>query len=447
MRIRALVLVQVFALLAMLGATPNAVAAPISDCKIATSPRELVSLGFPVLPERLRDKPKLLVIPFRLKDRPTYAFTQADRAEYTAAVTQIERLSGGKSKPELIFNEVIDIPDTVGDMITLRMNQQNSYNQDETISTWGFVRRIVSLSDQKIDFTGINGVILHGSSDSNQTGIAEAMMFQLNPTRQWFRPVETQEGKILNAVLMDKQYGSATIAHEILHLYGLTDLYGTQSGPGDASIMAMISADSLLNYEKWVLGWLPDTQVQCINEKTEIDKSKVSTRISIPTNINDQLVVIKNDKAGTALIIESVTIRTTKYIIFYSLDNDLRPPIELFFSPPRIAGNNSSITSFAGVGVQLNGPNYSLLVTDITSSEIVLDLIPKEQLSNATNLINLATANRSRIQANTNPVVSPVEVKPTPKPKQKTIICVQGKKTKKVVAAKPKCPKGFSQKK
>jgi hypothetical protein len=436
--------VSAFALLFTSVSIPAASAAPLSDCRIATAPYQIVSLGFPILPERLKDKakPKILVLPYRLSDRPTYSFGDDAKADYLAATAQIERFSGGKSKPEMVFANVVDIPDTVADMVTLRQFQQNAYNQDESKSTWGFVRRVIALGDPKIDFTGIDGVILHGSSTSSDSWIAEAMMFQSNPTREWFRPVITNEGPILNAVLLDKRTTISTITHEIMHLYGLTDLYGTQTGPAELSLMAS-NADSLLSYEKWILGWVPDSQVQCLNEATEIDKSKLSTRITLPNNTNEALLVINTGRAGTAYVIETLTKGVTKFLTFYSLDNEMRPPITLHPSVLGRPNEGIGISNLAGVGVQLNAPNYTLLVTDMTPTEITLDLIPKEQLSNAAQLINTAAQNRARIQA-----AAQAANKPTvTKPKQKTIICVQGKKTKKVVAVKPKCPAGFSKKK
>ena len=449
MRIRVLSLLPVFGLLFSIFAVPSALAAPVADCRIATSFNQTVSLGFPIAAERLKDKPKpkLLVLPYRLSDRPTFTFGEEVKADYFAAANQIERFSGGRSKPEIVFSEVIDIPDTVADIVQLRINQQNTWQQDETKSTWGFIRRVIALSDSKIDFTGIDGVMLHGSSTSNDSLIAEAMMFSINPRTPWFRTINTAENKILNAVLFDKRNTIATIAHEIMHLYGLTDLYGTPTGPNELSLMAS-NADGLLSYEKWILGWLPDNQVQCINEKTEIDSTKVSTRIAIPNTVTDQVVVVNTGQPGKAYVIETSMSRGNKFLAFYSLDNDARPPIIMHASVLGRPNDGISVSNLAGVGVQLIAPQYSLLVSDITSTEIVLDLLPKNQLVNAKELIAAAEANRSRIQqaARSNQPVESVQIKPT-KTKKKSIICIKGTTIKKVVAVKPKCPAGFKLKK
>jgi M6 family metalloprotease-like protein len=418
-------------------------AAPTSDCRIAAAPFQTVSLGFPVAKERLKDnpKPKILILPFRLSDRPTFTFGEEVKADYRASAEQIFRMSNGNTKPEMIFHDVIDIPETVADMVTLRINQQQQWQRDESKSTWGFIRKIVAENDSKIDFTGINAVIFHGSSTSNDSWIAEAMMFSQNPFDQWFRPIDTDEGPILNASLLDKRQPINTITHEIIHLYGLTDLYGTNTGPGRLSMMAS-NEETLLSYERWVLGWIPDSNVQCIIEATEINQSKTSTRITIPNTTSEQVVVIKPAQSGHAYVIETMNFGPFKYLVFFTLKNEARPPIALH--TPVLGATNSGllVNSLSGVGSQLISPNYHLLVTDMTTSTITLDLIPKTQLESASALIATAEANRSRIQLEKSSVTEP---KPVAK-KKKTIICLKGKITKKVVAVKPKCPTGFKRK-
>ncbi|MBM3691198.1 MAG: hypothetical protein FJW76_04215 [Actinobacteria bacterium] len=416
---------------------------PVADCKIAAAPFQTVSLGFPMASERLKGnpKPKIMVLPFRLSDRPTFTFGNEVKNDYLESAKQIERLSFGKTKPEFIFHDVIDIPETVVDMVILRQNQQQQWQRDESKSTWGFIRKIIAEHDAKIDFTGVNAVIFHGSSTSNDSWIAEAMMFSKNPRDPWFRPMETAEGPILNASLLDKRQPIATITHEIMHLYGLTDLYGSPTGPGNLSLMSN-NQDVLLSYEKWVLDWIPDTQVQCIIEATEINPSNLSTRITIPNNVADFVTVIKTEKPGTAYIIETLIYGGVfKYLVFYSLDNEARPPITLH--TPVLGATNSGllISNLSGVGTQLVSSKYNLLVSDMTSSQITLDLIPKTQLSNASSLILAAQSNRDRIQAEINATNKPDQVdKPV---KRKTVVCVQGTSIRKVTAVKPKCPVGF----
>lgn len=421
-----------------------AIAAPVSECRISEAPFQTVSLGFPVASERLKykTKPKIMVLPYRLSDRPTYEFGNEAKNEYLAAGRIIEKYSGGLSVPEFVFAQTVDVPETVADMVILRQNQQQQWQRDEAKSTWGFIRKLIASSDPKIDFTGIDGVIMHGSSTSNDSWIAEAMMFSKNPRDPWFRTIKTAEGEILNAVLLDKRNTIATIAHEIMHLYGLTDLYGSQQGPGLLSLMAS-NEDTLLSYEKWVLGWIPDSQVQCVVESKEIDPNQVSTRIKVPTNPGSQIVVINTGSATSAMIIETLNVNANKYLAFYSLDNEARPPITMHAPLMSAPSSGLLISQFYGVGTQLVSPKYHLLVTDNTETELTLDLIPKAQISNATNLITQANANRARIQQAAANANKPELVKSV---KKKTITCAKGNVVRKVTATKPTCPTGFTKK-
>lgn len=443
MRLRLVSLLTAFTLLSTHVVVVSSVAAPVSDCRISVSPNQTVSLGFPIAPERIntKAKPKIMVLPFRLSDRPTFSFSENMKSDYEAAAVFIERYSRGLSKPEFVYAPVVDIPETVADMVILRQNQQQQWQRDEAKSTWGFIRKLIANSDDKIDFTGIDGVIMHGSSTSSDSWIAEAMMFSKNPRDPWFRTIKTAEGEILNAVLLDKHNSISTIAHEILHLYGLTDLYGTPTGPGNLSLMAS-NADALLSYEKWVLGWFPENQVQCIVEATEIKPTQVSTRIKIPNSNTDQIVVINSDVSGQAMIIETYPSGTSTYLAFYSLSNEARPPITMHTPQLGLPGSGLIISNTSGVGAQLLSPKYNLLVSDKTTSEITLDLIPKGQLPNASALISAAEANRARIQQETASQVDSASTKP--KSNKKSIVCVKGKTVRKISAVKPKCPSGFN---
>jgi hypothetical protein len=200
------------------------------------------------------------------------------------------------------------------------------------------------------------------------------------------------------------------------------------------------NADALLSYEKWVLGWIPDSQVQCIIESSEIDPNKTSTRIVIPATPAEQIVVIKKEKSGTAMVIDLQTSGAFRMLTFYSLDNELRPPIALHTTTLNRPSEGISVSNFSGVGAQLISPQYHLLVSNSTATELTLDLIPKAQLSNAAALISAAETNRTRIQSEL------AAAKPTTQPavtKKKTITCVKGKTIRKVTAKKPKCPAGF----
>jgi hypothetical protein len=421
---------------------PIASAQSVENCRIKSSDWQYVSLGFPIAPERLTSltKPKILVIPFKLKDNPNYIFTTQYKRDYETAALNIMSLSKGKSLPEFVLLQPVLTEFTNDTMNTLKTNQ-NSANQskDESKSTWGFVRKFIADNDDRIDFTGINAVILEGSSTSPKSYIAEAMMMKEGPGDPYYRPIETGEGKIYNAALLDKHPSTFIITHETMHLYGLTDLYGSRRGPGELSLMDAGEEKSLLSYEKWVLGWLPDTEVQCSDGQF---KNSI-IRIVFDYSKSEQLFILKT-LSDTHYIIETSAINEdSKKLAFYSLNNEKRPPIELFSSSYQALGLSSSYA----IGTKLVSPDYTLLVSDINNFSLVLDLVPDSltQSPEFNSLVKESEVNRRRYQVQIEAKAKEAEVKVAAL-KKTVIICIKGKLTKKVTAVKPKCPAGYKKK-
>ena len=474
-------------------------AAQTSECKIKTSPNQVVSLGFPLAPERLANKssPKILVIPFRLTDTKEFEFTDEMKTKYFTAAENISDLSSGKIKVNFVFAQVLDVPYSKKDMINLKSNQQSAYNRDENSSTFGFVRNMIISNDKSIDFSGVDSVFLQGPQVSDQifrnsSYIAEAFMFFSNPTNPWFRPIETKEGLVFNAVLTNGLVENAiTITHELLHNFGLIDLYGSNNSPSQFSIMADQYV-RLLSYEKWVLGWLPDSQVQCMTEQKDIDKFGLSTQIKIPNSNAEHVVVINSDDSSAPLIIET-SLRSTdrwsgpkKFLAFYSLNNEARPPINLY--PDRsnygegIMVKQDQISQPSAIGQKIVSEKFTLLISDINEDFITLDLIPQSQIQNIDNLLNSAERNRQQLITLNLRSEQDAKLKAEAEAKAKaeaeakaraeaedkakaeaeakakvvlpisntkkiiSIICVKGKLIKKVNGYSPKCPVGYIKK-
>jgi len=459
-------------------------AANLQDCRISASRNQVVSLGFPLRAERIANisKPKILVVPFQLKDTPNYVFSDSMKADYLTAAENISKISNGLSTVEYVFAPTIQTELTNADMDQLKINQSAQFQKDETKSTYGFVRKFLAEHDSRLDYKGVNGVILAGSSTSAFSDIAEAFMFWKNPDNPWFRPIETAEGTINNAVLLDNHSSQQTITHEIMHMYGLTDLYGTQTGPGRLSLMAS-NAVNLLSYEKWVLGWLPDTEVQCF---TGVSKTSITNFNFDYTKINQVAVI----RAGVNedYIVETSVVTGTRYIAFYRLDNEARPPLTFYKEREQGQIGGSEIEDHTVIGTQLNAPDYTLLVGNLDSASITLHLVPFSQTSTNEykDLVSKSTQLKSKI---TQDVASKAKADAELKAKQEadaraaaiakaaadlkakqdaeakaaadkvaaellaatkaaakkktTITCVKGKLTKKVTAVKPKCPSGY----
>ena len=419
---------------------PSASAADLSLCRIKASDRENVSLGFPLRDGRLAmvKNPKILVIPFQLKERPNYLLTELEKEDYKNAERDLNLFSGGKANVEFIFAPTLVTEYTKDTLVELKANQQKgNQDKDESVSTWGFVRKLVAASDAKVDFSDIDAVILEGSSVSWASFIGEAMMFRTDQPNGYFRPITTDEGTINNAILLDRHYSRFTIAHEVLHLFGLTDLYGTSTGPGKLSIMAGDSP-AILSYEKWVLGWLPDSEVQCFPDLA----AETITEIKIDSR-NDSQVIVLPGKTDSHIIIETSKIEKSKYLALYTLNNQARPPITTFADTLGRWREGLPINDFQAIGMTFDLPEFSLIVTELNETLLTLKLLPKQLRGTPTNAALIEEAARNLKSAETSSVAIP---KKPIKDKTLTITCIKGKAQKKVTAVKPVCPKGYKRK-
>jgi hypothetical protein len=412
----------------------------ISKCKINASAGQTVSLGFPLRPERLAYKanPKILVIPYRLKDQAEFILTDAIKKVFTVSASNITNFSSGKSSPQFIFNKAIDIALTADEMDAIKNNAKTTYQSDFKNSTYGFVAQAIQNSDSEINFTGIDAVILVGSSKKINAEIAEAMLFSSSLSNPWFTPVKTSEVSIANAVLIYNHLDVNTISHEVMHLYGLTDLYGTQNGPGN-TLMMNTNNISLLSLEKWVLGWLPDTNVQCIFEADLNASETANNSFTLDYSRGDQLLIIPTG-SETALAVDVVTVDKKTYLNYYSLNNEARPPIYNFFKAS-YEGTSIDITGHSGVGTYLSSSKMGLLITDNDGKKATLSVFPIKLFfsDSGKKLQNTADANREKY-------IKLAEQEAAAALKKITITCTKGKLTKKVTDVKPVCPTGYTKK-
>ena len=516
-----------------------------SVCKVSASTDQVVSLGFPVRSERLSKVADvdILVVPVTPSNAPNVIDQVTFAENYTKAAKYIEDWSNGKTKINFTFTSVLKSNATIEDLDLLKINQQATNNaQDLVKSTWGFVRSTVREIDPITDFSKIDAVMVEASSNS-RFEIAEAMMFRPN-RGPFFEPIKTDESIINNAVLIYNNRSSITLAHEIMHLYGLTDLYGSSTGPNSLSLMVDNSL-RLLNYEKWVLGWLEDSNVTCLEAKNlvkiiEPSGDKVGTSFRDPLDgtpcavqnekkpnqifelvclplsqtrpgstdnslywaqnnpppvasslpiapsatspkfLIENSVKIKNDLnqlivinagSGNALIFEITAGKLSDgKLVFYRLNNDGRPPIEVFPYSGVINSNSTSplsVNNPNSIGARFDSPDLVVLINDINKDEVTLSFIPNslENSDEAKRLFSDTKSNREQAaiafkakqeadakakqeaDAKAKQEADAKAAQLAALKKNKSLICIKGKLIKKVTALNPTCPKGFKPKK
>ena len=364
-------------------------AQPVSECKIQASSFQQISIGFPINPERLAKilNPKILVIPYRLKDDKAFEFGNKEKEAFTKASDNIYKFSDGKSRVTFSYNEIINVDMTVQErnLIKAPNNSYSEWQERYDKSTWGFMKKFITEQDRNIDYSGYDGIVLFSTTSIFGAENAEAMTLTKDLYGPWFNPITTAEGQISNVVVLYNQKSEYVITHEVMHLYGLTDLYGSQTSARN-SLMSD-STIGLLAWERWVLGWLDDENIQCVSETNEVKLDSVDNVFSLDYSKRDQLLVIPTG-TKTALVIDLVKRDSQSWISYYALDNDARPPITAFRS------NNfdlyTEITGRLGVGTVIDSPKYTVVIKDNDGRKLALNLIPKS-LSSSTSAKQLIT--------------------------------------------------------
>jgi M6 family metalloprotease-like protein len=445
--------------------------------------------------ERLAKKanPKILVLPFQLKDEPKYTLTNQDREYFDLAAANIVEFSQGINKVNFLFNPTVELSYTAREFDDFKINVSKTFQNDFKNSTYGLVESIIKGADQSINYEGFDAVVIFGSSKARSQEIAEAMMYTKeklafgygvktggngsnwwNPTivnDNWFDPIVTNEGIISNVTLIYNAMNAKTLTHELMHLYGLTDLYGSASSP--ANTLMSDNAVSLLALEKWTLGWLGDENVQCISEKVDIKADAVDNSLSVDNSGKDQLIVIPSGPSN-ALVIDVTKRGDRSLLSYYSLDTEARPSITAF--RPNNRALSIEVSNYLGAGSYIESPKYTLLIKDNVGLKLSLSLIPKDLAKSDvakqlfTEAENTGISNMKLAQAAKEAkeakeaaelrakqevdakIAADIRAKQeaaakATASKKTTITCVKGKVSKKVTAVKPKCPNGYKLKK
>lgn len=434
--------------------TQPAVSAPLDDCRIPAAKWSQISLGFPLSPDRLalRETPNILVVPYYFKGQEKFILSPKDKIIFSETTANIKSLSNGLNNIKFIFNPSIQLNINSEGLDEIKKNVQTTWQKDFENSTWGFVSSVIKNFDASIDYSGIDGVILYGFGKNLGVVIGEAMPFRSdnqkllnNPLKSdgssWYSPISTEEKPIANVTLMYNLKSSYVVTHELLHLYGLTDLYGSQTGPDQLSTMVGNSID-LLTYEKWFLGWHSSNQVFCESGVS----ANTLLKFVLNYQISDQLAIIRISDE-TAFIVET---SKNKYLSFYKLEMEKRPPLTVYTRD--MSGVAAYvITSDATVGKIARSETMSMFVSNKTESSITVYVYPNT-LTNSPEVsaliaeTNTALELKAQRETEAARILAEAKTKADAAAQKTSITCVKGKLNKKLTAVKPVCPKGYKKK-
>ena len=439
-----------------------------SNCLLAASKNQLVSLGTPMASERLSHKTNIRigVLPFYFNNGEVKKLSEDEKSDYLGAAALIRKFSNNLVSIQIVFLESFKL-DKNSDALKQAFLERNQAWSEQISSkgTWGFVRQVISAADSTRDFSNLDGIILESNNPDRSFSIAEAMGFyrglEGNVYRfaetEFFKSIKTQDGTIDNAVLLDTHQGLNTIAHELLHNFGLTDLYGSGAGPSDLSIMA-VGSQSLLNYEKAVLGWFPSANFTCMNFSNFLNSNSVDNILELPNIKQNSLFLLKKSE-DTAYVVEVINFENKSQLVVYLLEQERRPPLTVSYGPNLNYPNFFDLQDSRNIGSKYQTEDFEVLITNKKNDSITLNFIPSN-LANSVEaklLIEKSIINRESASAEAKAKAdAEAKAKADAEAKAKadakivikksTITCLKGKTTKKITGISPHCPSGFKKK-
>lgn len=447
-----------------------------------------VSVAFPVHPDRLagRTKVNVLVARFELTDVPYRGdpATYQRRDQNTAAL--VDRLSRGTVSLNFTYApEIYKHRRTLAEWEAMKANQHRSYGAgDEANSTWGFVREAIRDLDPSVDFTGIDSVVLQGPFDrrvasEQTTSIYEAMMTR-SEASGFFRSFASTEQQINNAFVMSGTMDWLVYAHELLHNFGLADLYDSTGTvpPQELQGWSLFASQqaSLYYWERWQLGWISDSEVICFDLRTGSRLTPQDITLAFNSATTPKMAVIRTH-ATRAIVIELREPMTAadypdmpsnqrtlsgQALVTYSVHSDRWPgPIRLLNQPQQVAQDDFS------VGVTRAFEGFEAHVIDAEPGRTRIGLWSADQASTssaaALKAAAMATmdqrriAEQARLKAEADArakaeaearakAQAEAAAAQAPKPaasSKRTLTCIKGKQIKKVRTVTPKCPAGW----
>lgn len=166
---------------------------------------------------------------------------------------------------------------------------------------FNFAREIISKTDSDIDFTGVNFLFIVFPPGIKSEEIGSFLVHTQGT-------YSTNEGNIFNLIIAGGDYGNSdTYIHEFGHSLGLTDIRDTTDVGNQKSdgmyydIMNNPTYPELLVWHRFLLGFLENSQIHCINS------TEASTHWLVPVEKDSKQVkgVVIPLSSTEAVIVES----------------------------------------------------------------------------------------------------------------------------------------------
>jgi M6 family metalloprotease-like protein len=293
----------------LIQSTPANKFVPTTQCQVLDQTNNLqMQVGFPKAPGRLPSfgTIRALIVPVDFAD----VVGQRPPAEEFTPMTDGQndffyKMSGNKVKFDYqVLKNWVRMP------VSSTFHKLGTWNQGDPYSYW---KLAIETADPLVDYSQFDVVYVLSPREIPWTSIAYGPAGPLNSAG-----IATNDGPVTNITLSGADAWSNIargtpwrwISHETGHLFGLHDLY---VNPGDAvygtwDLMSnnwSIGATELNSWNRYLLGWLTDSQINCINA-VDLNATGVTQLINPIERVNDLTkAIVVRLSSSKILVIES----------------------------------------------------------------------------------------------------------------------------------------------
>jgi len=268
---------------------------------------ENTRIGFPLAEERVSGKgtQKVFILPIDFTDAASQV-TPSDALEYfiepKKAISYYSMMSIGELNLEFI------VPKNIHRM---RYNSDDYGYWNSSKTSWG-------LDSNKFN-SEIEEVIQSYKNDFQYSSLVLLVLGKSQAWKAWGAPGVAQTASnnqyfyglstLQNVIFLVDQGGERlgdVFLHEFGHLLGFVDLYsrgyvGDSTGPFDVMAYHWEKSKTLLAWNLWLKGWIPDDKVVCVQH---LNQASSQIRLDkIGTEGNKRMIVIK-ESATSVVVIE-----------------------------------------------------------------------------------------------------------------------------------------------
>ena len=241
--------------------------------------------------------------------------------------------------------------------VWLRMSQPSPFYSDAITTHEGhraWIEEAVALADPDFDFSEMEAVLVLATPRAEHIAYGPTWIGRATD------PIVADGAIITNGVTSGADltfWGDLWLPHELGHSMVLPDLYSFEGATGFTRPFSLMddigsTAPEYFAYERWVLGWLDDSQVVCTEGPTEVLLSPVELpdgvkAVMVPVG-GSRLVVVESRRAvgyDFALEREGVVV----YVVDTSIPTG-EGPIQVV-NPERVAMAEGKSLAVEGVTV------------------------------------------------------------------------------------------------